>query len=194
LNSSLFLAINASAQPGALAFLFAQLMANAPLLLAPALLAGLWFWGRPARRAGLIATGFGVFAGQAINLSLGQLVYQPRPFMVGIGHTWIAHVADNGFPSDHATLAWSLGLGLVLTESSRRWGVFACLVGVAAGWARVYLGVHFPFDVVASAAAGLLAATLARTVLPMTRRYVLPQVERVPGLRLSLAARGAGRP
>ena len=191
MNSSLFLAINASTQPDALSFLLARLLANAPPLLAPALLAGLWFWGAPARRAGLIATGAGVFAGQAVNWFLGQLVYQPRPFMVGLGHTWIAHVADNGFPSDHATVAWSLGLGLILTGSSRRWGVFACLAGVAAGWARVYLGVHFPFDVAASAPAGLLAAALARAVLPATRRHVLPFVERLTRLGPGRAARDA---
>ena len=27
--------------------------------------------------------------------------------MAGVGHTWLAHAADNGFPSDHATLTWS---------------------------------------------------------------------------------------
>jgi len=63
-----------------------------------------------------------VFAGQGINLLLGLVWFEPRPFMVGIGHTWLDHLADNGFPSDHATLAWSLGLRLALTGASRRWG------------------------------------------------------------------------
>lgn len=63
-----------------------------------------------------------MFAGQGINLLLGLVWFEPRPFMVGIGHTWLDHLADNGFPSDHATLAWSLGLRLALTGASRRWG------------------------------------------------------------------------
>jgi len=115
-----------------------------------------------------------VLAGQGINLLLGLAWFEPRPFMAGIGHTWLDHVADNGFPSDHATLAWSLGLGLALTGASRRWGAVACLVGLATGWARVYLGVHFPLDVLASIPAGLLAAGFASTLLPPVRRWVAP--------------------
>ena len=118
-----------------------------------------------------------MLAGQGINLLLGLAWFEPRPFMAGVGHTWLDHVADNGFPSDHATLAWSLGLGLALTGASRRWGTAACLVGLATGWARVYLGVHFPLDVLASMPAGLLAAGSACILLPPVRRWVAPLAE-----------------
>ncbi len=178
LNVALFLLLNAASRPDALGQAVAEALAIAPLLLVPVLLTCLWVWGPPARRAALIATGCAVFAGQGINLTLGLLWFEPRPFMVGIGHTWLEHVADNGFPSDHATVAWSLGLGLVLTGGSYRWGAIACLAGVAAGWARVFLGVHFPIDVLASIPAGLLAATFARAALPPIRRWVAPPVER----------------
>ncbi len=178
-NTALFLSLNAASQPGALRLGLAEAVAASPLLLTPALLAFLWVLGSRDRRAALIATGAGVFAGQAINLMLGLCWFEPRPFMIGVGHTWLEHAADSGFPSDHATVAWSLGLGLILTGASRRWGVVACLVGVAAGWARVYLGIHFPIDVIASAPAGLLAAAVACAVLPTVRRWVLPPVERL---------------
>jgi len=157
-NTALFLSLNAASRPGPVLQGLVVAVAGIPVLLAPVLLACLWVWGPPARRAALIAAGAGVFAGQGINLLLGLVWFDPRPFMAGIGHTWLDHVADNGFPSDHATLAWSLGLGLVLTGASRHWGAAACLAGLAAGWTRVYLGVHFPVDVLASIPAGLLAA------------------------------------
>ncbi len=127
-----------------------------------------------------------MFAGQGINLLLGLVWFDPRPFMAGIGHTWLDHVTDNGFPSDHATLAWSLGLGLALTGASSRWGTVACLVGLAAGWARVYLGVHFPVDVLASIPAGLLAAGFASVLLPPIQRWVAPPVERAYDMALRL--------
>lgn len=176
-NTALFLSINAASRPNAILQHLAEAIANAPVLLAPVLLSCLWVWGLPARRAALIATGAGVFAGQGINLLLGQAWFEPRPFMAGIGHTWLDHVADNGFPSDHATLAWSLGLGLALTSASRRWGTAACLVGLATGWARVYLGVHFPLDVLASIPAGLLAAGFASLLLPPIRRWAVSPAE-----------------
>lgn len=178
-NMALFTLLNAADRPGAIPQALAEALAVAPVLLVPVLLTCLWVWGPPARRAGLIATGCAAFAGQAINLTLGLLWFEPRPFMVGVGHTWLEHVADNGFPSDHATLAWSLGLGLVLTGGSNRWGAVACLAGLAAGWARVFLGVHFPMDVLASIPAGLLAAAFARAVLPPVRRWVAPPAERL---------------
>jgi len=173
-NTALFLSVNAASKPSAMWQHLAEAVANAPVLMAPVLLSYLWVWGPPARRAGLIATAAGALAGQGINLLLGLAWFEPRPFMAGVGHTWLDHVADNGFPSDHATLAWSLGLGLALTGASRRWGAVACLAGLATGWARVYLGVHFPLDVLASMPAGLLAAGFASTLLPPTRRWVAP--------------------
>lgn len=154
------------------------MLASGPVLLAPILLTGLWVWGDQKRRSALLAVAVGLFAGQGLNMLLGQIWYEPRPFMTGVGHTWIAHVADNGFPSDHATLAWSLGLGLILTGGSRRWGIAACLLGVVAGWARVYLGVHYPWDVLVSAPVGLAAGTAAFFVEPAMRARVAPSIER----------------
>ena len=121
-NTHLFLLLNAAADPGPITRFFSGLLASAPVLLAPVLLTYLWIWGDPDRRPALLAVAGGLFVGQAFNVLLELAWYEPRPFMVGLGRTWMPHVADNGFPSDHATLAWSMGLGLILTNASRRWG------------------------------------------------------------------------
>ena len=178
-NTHLFLLLNAAAQPGPAMLFAAEILASGPVLLAPVLLTCLWVWGRPDRRPALLAIAAGLFIGQALNVLLGLAWYEPRPFMAGVGHTWLAHVADNGFPSDHATLAWSLGWGLLLTGVSRIWGVVACLAGIAAGWARVYLGVHFPVDVLASAPIGFVAGYAARLLMPPVRAWLAPPVERL---------------
>ena len=178
-NTDLFLALNASAQPGPAMLFIADALASAPVLLAPVALICLWVWGRQDRRPALLAVAGGLFVGQGVNLLLGLAWHEPRPFMAGIGHTWLAHVADNGFPSDHATLAWSLGLGLILTGASRSWGAAACLVGISAGWARIYLGVHFPVDVMASVPVGLVAGTVASLAVPFAQRWLSPPAERL---------------
>ena len=177
-NTDLFLMLNA-ADPGRSMLLIAVILATSPVLLAPVLLTGLWVWGDPERRPALIAVAAGLFLGQAVNVLLGMAWYEKRPFMVGLGHTWVTHVADNGFPSDHATLAWSLGLGLLLTGASRLWGAAACLLGLAAGWARVYLGVHFPIDMLVSAPVGFVAGLAARLVIPAVRAWIAPSAERL---------------
>ena len=178
-NIDLFLLLNAAAEPGSAMLPAVNTLAGGPALLAPVLLACLWVWGHSDRRPALLAVAAGLFVGQAVNMLLGMVWYEPRPFMAGVGHTWIAHAADNSFPSDHATLAWSLGLGLILTGASRGWGIAACLLGVVAGWARVYLGVHFPVDVLMSMPAGLLAAAVARLIVPAMRDWAAPPIERL---------------
>lgn len=103
----------------------------------------------PVRRA------FGVGANQLIGL-----VWQhPRPFMIGLGHTFLPHAPDSSFPSDHATVF--AGIALTLLLGGARWlGGFTVLAGALVAWARVFLGVHFPLDKFGAAAVAGVAYVL----------------------------------
>jgi membrane-associated phospholipid phosphatase len=70
----------------------------------------------------------------------------PRPFMIGLGHTLIPHVADSSFPSDHLTLWWAVTFSLAMQRGPRMAGLILAPLGIPIAWARIYLGVHFPFD------------------------------------------------
>lgn len=177
LNRDLFLLINAPAAPDPLVALIATFIADDVILLVMALLVGLWIWGRPEARAGLLSVAAATAAALGINQVLGMLWFEPRPFMVGLGHTLLAHAPDNSFPSDHGTFMWSVGFGLVATGAARRWGGAVALAGVAVAWARIYLGVHFPVDMLAAAGVGLVGAAGARVVLRPVRRWALPFIE-----------------
>ena len=173
-NVHLFLLLNAAGDPPGRAIGCARLVANSPDLIVPAILLGLWIWGCPARRGALIAVAGGVLAGLGINQILGLAWFEPRPFMAGLGHTWLPHAPDNGFPSDHATFVWSLGAGLVITGASRSWGGAACAYGAVVGWSRVYLGVHFPIDILTALPVALAAGGLARLARPVVAAWILP--------------------
>jgi undecaprenyl-diphosphatase len=45
---------------------------------------------------------------EALFLLINQVIIllwqHPRPFVIGLGHTYLAHAADSSFPSDHLTL------------------------------------------------------------------------------------------
>lgn len=75
--------------------------------------------------------------------------YHPRPFAMGLGHTLIGHGSTSSFPSMHtltvATIAFSY-----LLSGFRKIGHIGLLLAVIVGWSRVYVGVHFPFDIAAS--------------------------------------------
>ena len=201
LNQQIFLLVNASAHPNPIIVQLAIVVADSPLIVGPLLMAALWVWGAPARRGALLTVAGALLLGQSINLALGQLHFEPRPFMAGIGHTLLAHPPDNSFPSDHATFVWTLGLGLVVTGGSRRCGWAMCAYGFPLAWSRVFLGIHFPDDMAVSALVAIAAAGCARLCQPAVTMWLLPSADRLyekslPALRLSpaLFPRGAAPP
>src|SRR4051812_42388870 len=98
--------------------------------------------------------------------------------MVPVGHTLLAHVPDSGFPSDHATFVWTLAAGLILTGAARPVGMFVFVYGSFVAWSRVYLGVHFPDDMLASALVALACGGLARAAVPAAALWLLPPANR----------------
>jgi undecaprenyl-diphosphatase len=106
--------------------------------------------------AGAIALGLALIAAQFA----GHLVTEARPFVHDRDtNQLIAHAADNSFPSDHATMA---AAGAVLAAFAwRRWAAAFLLLAFAVGLGRVYVGVHFPGDVLTGFAIGGGAALTA---------------------------------
>jgi undecaprenyl-diphosphatase len=67
---------------------------------------------------------------------------------------------DGSFPSGHA--ATSFAAATVLTYAWPRWWPAFFLLALAIGFSRVYVGVHYPLDVVGGAVLGILVATALR--------------------------------
>lgn len=174
LNERLFLILNASDHPIGPLVAFANFVAADVIFSALLVLAGLWVWGNSDKRAALLATALATLLAIGLNQALGLLWFEPRPFMIGLGHTLAAHVPENSFPSDHATFMFSVGLGLLATGASRPWGIVVSVAGFAVAWARVYLGLHFPVDMMSSL---LVAGTCSLGALMLQHpiaRYVMP--------------------
>jgi undecaprenyl-diphosphatase len=107
----------------------------------------------------------------AINQPIVAAVHEKRPF-VALPHvlTLIHHAANPGFPSDHATACGALGVGLIL--ASRRAGWLAALVALLVAFSRVYVGVHYPGDVLAGLALGAAVTLIGlRPATWLLRRF-----------------------
>lgn len=91
-----------------------------------------------------------------------------RPFVLGMGHQWLAHSASPGFPSSHASVAWAFAwVGWAQAPRGlTRW--VPVLLALLISWSRVALGVHFPLDVLAGAVVGASAAGLVRYLCART--------------------------
>jgi undecaprenyl-diphosphatase len=180
LDQALFLLINASANPPHAVVLVATLVAKYLILLVPLHLVLVWAAG--TQRTRIIATTalLALALALAANGAIGLVIHNPRPFVAGIGHTFLAHRANSSFPSNHATVFFTYAA--VLMVFGKDWlavafGVFGLLVA----WSRVYLGIHYPLDMVGAAVVGALSASA--TVWAMRRFGRLPLVasERLHG-------------
>ncbi|HWK62920.1 MAG TPA: undecaprenyl-diphosphatase [Eoetvoesiella sp.] len=153
INQSLFLWLNAPDHPDHLILSIAIFLARDLIWAIPALIGIGWLYGGArTRQLLLVATAsaiLGLFANQLISL----FWWHPRPFMVYLGHTLIAHAPDSSFPSDHLTLWWAVAFSF-LAQGRHNLGTGLALLGVPLAWSRIYLGVHFPLDMVG---AGLVA-------------------------------------
>lgn len=80
-----------------------------------------------------------------------------RPFTLGLCANHLGHGGRAGFPSSHA-LAMGALLGALAPFTSHH-GLLAAMAALAlgTGWARVHCGAHFPLDVLAGLALGLLS-------------------------------------
>lgn len=177
LNKQLFLLLNAPAHPYPTTVALAELAASGLIILVPFLLVGLWIWGNPARRAGLVATAIVAAAALGANQVLGLLWLEPRPFMIGLGRTLLAHPPENSFPSDHTTFMLAIGLGLLATRVAPAWGKVVVILGLLVAWARIYLGLHFPVDMLASGMIGGCCGGGAYILVSPVRRWAMPVVD-----------------
>jgi undecaprenyl-diphosphatase len=111
------------------------------------------------RRAAVAA---GLSAGLALAAAqvLTRIVDRPRPFVAhpATVHLFSHHAADPGFPSDHATAAFAIGVALLLRN--RLWGAIVLVLATILAVGRVAMGVHYPTDVIGGAVLGTLAAMI----------------------------------
>jgi undecaprenyl-diphosphatase len=121
--------------------------------------------------------------GLFINFIIGLFYYHPRPFAVGLGHQLIYHANDSSFPSDHATLAFSIAFSFIIYYKKQTLGIICLIFAFIVGFARVYVGVHFPFDIL-----GSFIVSLFSTGIVYASRKPLMQVNNfLIGVQMQLA-------
>ena len=189
-NLHLFELINAPAGLGRVPLWLATAVAEWLIGLIPVAMAIAWVRGDHGARRELLQMLLAVL----LALAVGQIVAfawpQPRPFAMHLGHQYLPHSTDPGLPSDHVTVFWGLALAALASVHYATWGFPLLALGLAVGWSRVFLGVHFPGDVLAALPVALIGVAAAR----LARRPLLPVVSRILHSYDRLASLWQGRP
>ncbi len=148
-----------------------------------ALAGSIWFFERPhgATRSKLAAVSAAAAGALAllINLVLSQLWFHDRPFVDHPRQTLllIHHAADNSFPSDHASLAFAIAFAVLAFH--RRLALLLLIGAACIGADRIFVGVHYPLDVLASLFVGLGAALFVTTVGSPSVKWTVEQLSRL---------------
>ncbi|MHB8274666.1 MAG: phosphatase PAP2 family protein [Dermatophilaceae bacterium] len=191
LDDQLFLAINSFARHTT--WLHAPFLAYAKYglaLFALLLLAGVLI-SRHSQTETLAAAGWACIAtlvALGLNQPVGHLFAEPRPYVT---HPYILRLADVttdfSFPSDHAVMGGAVAAGLLLFN--RRLGLLATFTAALMAFARVYIGAHYPWDVLGGLALG--AAVVWFGWWPVRRPLIAltDWLRRQPGPRAVFAER-----
>lgn len=124
-----------------------------------------WWWrgDRTHRRHVLVATGFSFLLGLFFNQMILLLIQRPRPYESGLTYLLIERSADYSFPSDHATASFAIAAAFLL-HGMRRTGFCFLVAAVVLSFTRVYIGTHYPSDILGGMLTAVLAAVLVRAI------------------------------
>lgn len=111
----------------------------------------------------------------ACNLVLKPCVNRVRPYdLLGYADKLlIPPLGDASFPSGHTAACFAAATAVY--AKNRAWGRAAYAFGAVMGFSRLYLGVHFPTDVLAGAAVGTAMASLVVHLLRDCRKGSGPE-------------------
>jgi len=117
----------------------------------------------------LFMTLFAVAVSDWLAMGLKALVDRPRPPLRYVEPKVLVPLPhDASFPSGHA--ATSFAAATMLSFASPRLAPIFYLLATAVAFSRVYVGVHYPLDVIGGAALGTLVALGVRYVVRRTGR------------------------
>lgn len=167
-----------------------RLYAEYGVALFPGLLLLSWWLARRQGDLRLVTMALWAPVGALLALGVNQFIVaavaEPRPYTVLPQATILAsRSSDYSFPSDHAVMAGAVAAGVLLVH--RRLGLVAAALAVLMAFTRVYVGAHFPLDVVVGLLVGaiVVVATNAAATRPLTR--LVTMLARTPARSLLTA-------
>ena len=167
LNLYLFHILNVPDQASIWMINYASLIAHDLVYLFLLIFAIAWFRGSYEVKTGIIKA----FIFTAITLLMSEVLSAvlntPRPFVMDVGRTLIEHAPTGSFPSNHMSIFSGIAFAYYFSPQ-RDLGRILIWTAWLVAWSRVYVGVHFPIDMLG---AFLIAIIVNLAGLPLWWKY-----------------------
>lgn len=96
------------------------------------------------------------------------LYYRPRPFLSHQVNQLLNHDLEGSFPSGHA--AFFFALAMFVCFYNRRAGILFFFGAVLISIARVFVGIHYPLDILAGAIVGIFTGWLINIIFKKIKK------------------------
>jgi len=127
------------------------------------ILIALWF-GTPGKidsirnQTGVIVAASSLGIAQAIVGIINVFCFRVRPFNAMAVNLIFYPPTDSSFPSNAAAIVFALAMGVFLYN--KKAGILLLTIGIIHGLARIYVGIHYPLDILGGAAIGIITALI----------------------------------
>ena len=136
---------------------------------------------KSTRKAGFSALCAMIIGLVVVNFTIKPLAARERPWLVIENFVNLVPEKDpNSFPSGHTNAAFAFALALCMSAPKRWMKVTAVCMAVVMGLSRLYVGVHFPSDVLVGALVGSLCGLAGVWVVKTVWERLGPRFWKAP--------------
>ena len=139
-------------------------------------LLALWVWGKDAyqrdkNQKAIICASLSLGLAQGFVSTCNAFCFRTRPFIeLPQTNLLFYHPTDSSFPSNSVAIVFAIAFAIFLVN--RKVGGFLLLLACMHAFSRVYVGVHYPFDVLVGAAGGVLIAFLVTMAIKALDKWL----------------------
>lgn len=135
----------------------------------------IWLWfskknNRCQKRKEVVLALIIAFIAIGITELIGSIYFRPRPFVSHDVNLLIEKLStDTSFPSTHSTGSFALAFSILKTN--KKIGVMLLIFAVLMGFSRVFVGVHYPSDILAGAIISYAVTYFVMLVISFYKQY-----------------------
>jgi undecaprenyl-diphosphatase len=123
-----------------------------------------WFTRREENRMMIISATISFILAEMIGKIAGKLHSNNQPFAeLSNVNKLIEKAVDNSFPSDHTILFFAFCMTFFIYQ--KRWRYIWIVLALIGGVSRIWVGVHYPADVIAGAVISIFSAFIASFII-----------------------------